>query len=63
MPDGVASYIPADGVNNPNTMRVMGFGSVNPPKATSMVGLDLDHDDEFRVTHLTRGDGGEDLLR
>ena len=45
-----------------NTMRGMGLVPVNPPKATSMVGQGPDSDDEFRVTHFSKGDGGVDLL-
>ena len=43
-------------------MRGMGLVPVNPPKATSMGGQEHDSDDEFRVTHYTRGDHGVDLL-
>jgi hypothetical protein len=57
MPDGVASYKLADGVNNSSTMRGMGFGSVNPPKATSMVGPGPELDSEFVVIHTRNRQG------
>ena len=53
----------ADGTHSLSTMREMAMRPVNPPKATSMVGQGPDYDDEFRVTRISRGDAGVDLLR
>jgi hypothetical protein len=67
MPDGPSPFPQPDGQASDtryvNTVRGMSLGAVNPLKATSMVGLAPDSDDEFRVTRTTRGDGGVDLLR
>jgi hypothetical protein len=48
----VSVYNLADGTQNLNTTRAMGFGSVNAPQATSVVGHSPEIDSEFIVTHL-----------
>ena len=51
-PDGLASDILATDIPDVNTMRGMGLVPVNPPKATSVVGLSPYREDEFLVTRL-----------
>jgi hypothetical protein len=52
LPDWVSSSIVADGVTDPNTMRGMGHGPVNPPQVNDMGGLVIDDDAEFVVNRL-----------
>ena len=53
LPDGAIVHDLADVTRSDSTTRGMGLVPVNPRKVTSVVGHDLELDDEFVVTHLS----------